>query len=236
MATLPTARHGDEPTDALSIALPSLDATERGWVADPGSIPVPARLGFGRVIPEDGLAAALSDPEYWQRTADGGQRLVLRVRSPEARALRLGLAVWALPDRASLRLFSAASDDLAPISGADIKASLERDRAALAVASAEAAEAEPLFWTPLLLGDSLTLELALPSGWSRERSIWTSCACRICSGCRSPCQVRATEGRMTAMWIWPVSMIRCSNASRGQRLSCSTRARMAAATLAPEPC
>ncbi|WP_200247129.1 trypsin-like peptidase domain-containing protein [Lamprobacter modestohalophilus] len=152
------------PTEAISITLPPLDATERGWVADPGSIPIPARLGFGRVIPEDGLAAALGDPQHWQATADGGQHLVLQVRSPEARALRLGLAVRALPERASLRLFTAGSDDLAPISGAEIKASLERDRAALPMASADAADAESLYWSPLLLGDSLMLELTLPSG------------------------------------------------------------------------
>ncbi|MCF8004198.1 MAG: hypothetical protein K9L32_08335, partial [Chromatiaceae bacterium] len=156
---------------ALTIVLPPLNPTERGWAAEPNSIPVPARLGFGRAVPEGGLTAALGDPQHWQATADDGQRLVLRVRSPEARALRLGLAVRALPDRASLRLFSTTSDDLAPISGAEIKASLERDRAALPMASVEPdsatetnTDAEPLFWSPLLLGDSLTLELTLPSG------------------------------------------------------------------------
>jgi hypothetical protein len=104
----------------------------------------------------------------------------LRIAAPsgncraEARALRLGLAVRALPDRASLRLFSTASDDLAPISGAEIKASLERDRAALPMASADAADAEPLFWSPLLLGDSVTLELTLPTG-SEPRALEKCC-------------------------------------------------------------
>ncbi|NEX16125.1 MAG: hypothetical protein C1943_05690 [Halochromatium sp.] len=45
--------------------------------------------------------------------------------------MRLGLEVRALPDRASLRLFSTESNDLVPVSGAEIKASLERDRAGL---------------------------------------------------------------------------------------------------------
>ncbi|MEA1049596.1 hypothetical protein U5801_07225 [Lamprobacter modestohalophilus] len=64
---------------------------------------------------------------------------------------------------------------MAPISGAEIKASLERDRAAMPMASGEPdsatetnADAEPLFWSPLLLGDSLTLELTLPEGLERR--------------------------------------------------------------------
>ncbi|MBK1621748.1 hypothetical protein CKO42_25860 [Lamprobacter modestohalophilus] len=104
-----------------------------------------------------GFAAPGQAGQRWRRRA---VVLVhrLRIAAPsgycraEVRALRLGLAVRALPDRASLRLFSTASDDLAPISGAEIKASLERDRAALPMASADAADAEPLYWSPLLLG------------------------------------------------------------------------------------
>ena len=88
--------------DGAVIALAPLTATERGWVADPDTIPSPARLGFGRVISEDAWQAALGDPAHWQTLADGSRRLTLSIRSPGARGLRLGLAVDALPDRATV--------------------------------------------------------------------------------------------------------------------------------------
>ena len=151
----------------LTITLPPLTATERAWVADPATIPSPARLGFGRAIPEDGFAAALSDPALWRPTADGRRQLTLAITSPGALGLRLGLAVDAMPKGAQLRLHSAQTADLAPISGAEISASLARDRAALAVAGDSPAEA-PLFWTPLVLGETLALELTLPAGGEPE--------------------------------------------------------------------
>ncbi|NBC49292.1 MAG: hypothetical protein GVY22_15230 [Gammaproteobacteria bacterium] len=153
--------------EVAPITLPPLSKTERGWVADPASIPSAARLGFGRAIPDDALPAALTDPARWQTRPDGGRRLALSITSPRALGLRLGLAVGVLPAQASLRVFSADTVDLAPISGAEISVSLAHDRAALAEAGERPAEAS-LFWTPLVLGDTLSLELTLPAGVELE--------------------------------------------------------------------
>ncbi len=147
----------------LTITLPPLTANERAWVADPATIPSPARLGFGLAIPADPGSALLSDPAHWRAMPDGGRRLALTITSPGARGLRLGLAVGALPDRAAMRVFSVDTADLAPISGAEISASLARDRADEADRSAKQ-HAEPVYWTPLVLGETLSLELTLPPG------------------------------------------------------------------------
>ncbi len=155
-------RPGTDGEGAVRLRLPALDTTERAWVADPATIPSPARLGFGRAIPEDGLAAALSDPELWRPTADGRRQLTLAMTSPGALGVRLGLAVDAMPEGGQLRLHSAQTADLAPISGAEINASLARDRADEADRSASP-HAEPVYWTPLVVGETLSLELTLPA-------------------------------------------------------------------------
>lgn len=158
-----TARPASECTISPIIALPPLTTTERAWVVDPSRIPSPVRLGFGRAFPDAGFTAALSDPDHWRPTADGGRQLRLAITSPGALGLRLGLAVDALPEGTQLRLHSAQTADLEPISGAEITASLARDRAASA-ATGESPDAAPVFWSPLVLGETLTLELSLPSG------------------------------------------------------------------------
>ncbi len=153
-----------ERTPALRLDLPPLDATERAWVADPDSIPVPARLGFGRLIADGDFTAAINDPAHWQASAEGGHRLRLQVTSPGARGLRLGLALDAMEQRATVRVFSPLTEDLAPISGAEISERLARVRAAASDASDASDANEPLFWTPLVRGETLTLELQLPPG------------------------------------------------------------------------
>lgn len=37
--------------------------------------PGPARLGFGRAVPESPISRALADPTHWQPTTEGGRRL-----------------------------------------------------------------------------------------------------------------------------------------------------------------
>jgi hypothetical protein len=100
--------------EVAPIPLPELTATERGWVADPHSIPTRARLGFGRVVPEGALAAILDAPANWRPTRDGGHRLAVRVTSPGASGLRLGLRVDALPEGATLAVAGTAQAALAP--------------------------------------------------------------------------------------------------------------------------
>jgi hypothetical protein len=145
----------------VRLDLPLLNATERAWAADPDSIPVPARLGFGRLIADGALRAAINDPAHWEASAEGGHRLRLQVTSPGARGLRLGLALGAMAQRATLRVRSPLTEELEPISGAEISERLARVRAA----ASDASDADaPLFWTPLVRGETLTLELHLPPG------------------------------------------------------------------------
>jgi hypothetical protein len=128
----PTQPAPDPGSGGVTLRLPPLTETERGWAADPNSIPVHARLGFGRAVPEGALSMILEDAGHWQAAGDGGRRLTVRVTSPGAAGLQLGRRVDALPDGVMLAVAGTAQAALAPavLSGAEIKASLARDAAA----------------------------------------------------------------------------------------------------------
>lgn len=158
-------RPGADDERAVRLRLPALTATERAWVADLHRIPARARLGFGRAVPQSGLAAMMDAPEHWLPIAEGQQRLVLHVTSPGARGLRLGLRVGALPDHATLAVAGSDGDaGTEVLRGSEIKASLERDRTATPNADHGGAGVPQLFWMPLALGDTATLTITLPAG------------------------------------------------------------------------
>ena len=113
---------------ALSIDLPALTEQERAWVKDPDSIAGALRLGFGRPRSRGPANAALANRSHWHQTADGGHAIALRVSSPGAAGLRLALRVRALPDAATLSVFAPGSPEGATLTGAEINASIRRNR------------------------------------------------------------------------------------------------------------
>ncbi len=122
----------------------------------------PAVVGSGRDLPAP--VNKVIDPAAfdWVPQADGGQATTLVLASPEARALRAGLLIYALPNAAQVSFFSA-SDAASPaygFSGSEINRSLERDRQ-----TRDADSPDPvLYWSPVIEGDALGITLYLPAG------------------------------------------------------------------------
>jgi hypothetical protein len=141
---------------AVPIALPLFSAQESARLADAQSESGPFRVGFGRSIPQP--AAADAAPR-WRALPDGRHAAVWRISSPGAVGLRLQLRVLKLPDSATLRFFGPGSERCQTITGASINASLRQDTAA----GASGAAAQH-YWSPLIQGDTLMLEIELPAG------------------------------------------------------------------------
>ncbi len=109
----------------------------------------PLQIGINRSSVGDGLTKALPVLN-WRPAKIGGQVARLKVTSPDAPALRVGLRLDAIDPRAELR-FAGSS---AP---------------AKVVAATSAIEAKRLsgrgvYWTPSTDGDSQTIEIYLPAG------------------------------------------------------------------------
>lgn len=109
------------------------------------------QVGIARMA--DAEAAVVPARLHWVRLPDGGSVARLRVASPDALALRLGLRVDALDHRMELR-FSGSRDP------ATVVAQVVGARAR------QLADREGVYWTPVTDGDQQTIELYAPSGAS----------------------------------------------------------------------
>jgi rubredoxin len=78
--------------------------------------------------------------------------------SPGALALRLGVRVLAMPDGATLRFHAPGVDQVQEITGGEVKASLRANFDA-----GEVGEEAETFWSPVIEGEAVTLEIELPA-------------------------------------------------------------------------
>ena len=141
---------------ALSITLPPISRAQQ--VASAGTKEPerhgPLQIGFGRALPgayQDDLAQRLT----WETRSDGTAVSALSVSSPDAHALRIALR-GTLPTGAEIRFFNPADLEqrFPPIQPQDVPAE--------ASAAAPAEEAAPL-WSPVIEGDTVGVEMSLPS-------------------------------------------------------------------------
>jgi hypothetical protein len=156
-AILPDARmalratgypRGFESVMALPALAPAAKATD-------ASDDKRMRIGVAR----DALEAAGAAPRNlaWIGTDDGGRAARMRVTSPGAAAMRVGLRVHGLPQGAQLRV--AGADERAATAPVD------------AVAIEGAMRAQGIYWTPVTEGDEQVVEIWLPRGASSEPSL-----------------------------------------------------------------
>jgi len=110
----------------------------------------PLAIGYPRELPAELRTVVLSDLA-WKALPDGGRATRIVVTSPGAAALRLSLAMPAAHPDLSLRFVGSA-------------ANAEVQGAFPANAVAEAAARGGLYWSPVLEGDTATLELHAGDG------------------------------------------------------------------------
>ncbi len=171
--------HSLTDASAVVIELPPLSVQEAAALADRESSSGSLRLGAGRPIPTDQATGEIGLKLNWQATPEGGHVAVIRVMAPGALGSRLAVRVYHLPDVASLRFFPRASMPVPEITGTTVNASLLDLRTA--GVTGEAAET---YWSPLIPGDTVTLEIALPTEVELE-------------------QVRVALPRLSHFFRWP---------------------------------
>ncbi len=106
------------------------------------------RIGFSRKLP-DGDRSLTQAGLPWQTLADGGRAARVVVNSPGAAAIRLGLSMSSKQAGVMLRFAGSTAQVYGPYSAATV------------------AEART-YWSPLLDGESATLEIYLPPGVAPE--------------------------------------------------------------------
>ncbi|GAA4425598.1 trypsin-like peptidase domain-containing protein [Acidovorax lacteus] len=141
---------------AVRIVLPALAAEKTAIASGPG----PQLIGLARDVAATRSAEATRSQWAWKPTAAGGAVAALSFTARDAKALRLGVSVEALPGSAVLRVYSQAHpSQVYQISGQEV---LQRVQTNLDAGTPEA-EAR-LWWTPDIAGEEATVEIELPAG------------------------------------------------------------------------
>ena len=167
-----------EPADSMSQLKSAADVPALSLSLDPPSAAELAelrnqnpgknyRVGIGRALPEPWNVGHDFAQLAKTTLSDGGQALQLDVSSPGARALRLQLRYGAVPKGVELRFYNpqAPSEVRGPVSSVQLARHAEDLRRAGELGEGEQA----LYWSPLVDGEQIAVEIYFPPGVAPER-------------------------------------------------------------------
>ena len=158
LARVPAARVALGP---LSVA----DAPAGGAAAEGA----PRQVGYARTVGELQTAQGVKRQLQWARLPEGGAIAAVSVTSPGAAAVRAALRLGDLPPTAVLR-FSAPGDASArEVTAESLLAALERNRDA-----GESGAAARTYWSPIVAGDTIVIEVELPRGADPDAVAFTT--------------------------------------------------------------
>lgn len=141
------------------IALPKLSDDDAAKIVEDRYLFNKVRIGVNREIIELQSMASTTQMLDWRPLDSGGVTATLKVVSPGAAAVRLAIRVHNVPENSEFRFFSGAEGgDIILVTGTEIMGLIDLNR-----------QAEPtnpdgsLYWGPTISGDSVGVEIYLPS-------------------------------------------------------------------------
>lgn len=147
----PSAVHG------ITLAAPS----EHQKVAPAAGPGVPLQVGFGRDVAELSDGAHMASTLQWHALDSGALVAAISVTSPGAASVRAGLRVKAMPAGTLVRFYAPEAGEVHEASAEEIQENVGRS-----LAAGERSEAALLYWSPLVEGATLVVEIELPAGQS----------------------------------------------------------------------
>ncbi len=146
--------------DRVEAARLKMEAT--GQPSKPG---VPLQIGVSRDVPmlrNTGQTSALMS---WT-PVPGGQIAAISITSPDALGLRLGLLVEKLPLTALLRFYAQGVEQVFEVSGQEIMDTIARN-----LAAGDTSDEARTYWSPVIDGQEITVEIELPTGVSPDEVV-----------------------------------------------------------------
>lgn len=119
---------------------------------------VPRKIGFARRL-SGAAATVFPRGTDWHVLPDGAHVAAMTVSAPRAAALRLALEVDQLPDAAELRFYSADLTEVHVVRATAVNALIRRN-----LAAGDSPSAASTYWSPVVEGASIGLEVYLPAG------------------------------------------------------------------------
>ena len=130
--------------------------------ARPDKPGVPFKIGFSRNLPPLKNRVQTLAQLAW-RSIPGGQIAALSISAPDALGVRLGLSVETIPATALLRFYAQKTDQVFEVSGRTMMETLARN-----LAAGDASDEAHTYWSPLIDGPEMTVEIELPVGVSPD--------------------------------------------------------------------
>lgn len=154
-------------TGAPLVELPALETERVAARAAERSPAVPMEIGLGRDMPAGFNQLLEAGVFTWTSTEDGGSLAQLSLKSTGAQALRAGIQVFSLPDQAELRFYAPDREgaEVFLVTGTQVNTGLSRD----AATRDQDSESPLLYWSPIVEGSQLGLQVYLPAGVGREQ-------------------------------------------------------------------
>ncbi|HEX4779324.1 MAG TPA: trypsin-like peptidase domain-containing protein [Usitatibacter sp.] len=122
---------------------------------------IPQQVGFARSVPELSDGPGTVSALRWRALDSGAQVAAMSVTSPGALSLRAGLRVGAMPAGTRVRFYAPAVGDTSEATAEEIRENVGRN-----LAAGELSDAALLYWSPLVEGDTLVVEIEIPAGAS----------------------------------------------------------------------
>lgn len=153
----PLARADLARAARVRLATPAKALEAQGSVdTGPG---MPLQVGFARSIASLSTPQAFAGTIDWQALGDGARVAAVAVTSSGATAVRVGVLVGSLPAGAMFRFYSPDHTQVFAASAEQVRDTLDRN-----LAAGDTSEAGRTFWSPVIEGDTLAVEVELPPG------------------------------------------------------------------------
>lgn len=123
----------------------------------------PWQIGYPRPLSELSSATGVAMRLRWRPAANGGQVAGITIRSALALGVRLGIKVERLPARAVLRFAAGDNAEALEVAASSVLDSLRSNRDA-----GDVGDDASTYWSPVIEGDRITLEIELPHGVSSD--------------------------------------------------------------------
>lgn len=148
--------------DRVEAARLKMEAT--GQPSKPG---VPLQIGVSRDVPMLRHTAQTSALMSWT-PIPGGQIAAISITSPDALGMRLGLLVEKLPLTALLRFYAQGAEQVFEVSGQEIMETIARN-----LAAGDTSDEARTYWSPVIDGQEMTVEIELPTGVSPDEVVFS---------------------------------------------------------------
>lgn len=134
-------------------------SARRTGIAQTGRAGIPKQIGYHRDVPQLASAETLADFLSWEPLLAGGYSSSLRISSPQAIGVRMGLRVYRIPPEALVRFHAPDAATTHEVSGREILAVIQQN-----LSSGDNSEEAHTYWSPIIDGSDATLEIEIPPG------------------------------------------------------------------------